>query len=375
MPDFIKINKPAYNKIRVLIAPLDWGLGHSTRCIPIIKKLLNADYEVIIASEKAQMQLLKDEFPSLVFLSLPGYRLKYGTKNLSTVLKIILQIPKILIQINRENKWLNGILRQENIDIIISDNRYGLYSRKIISVFLTHQLYIKTVFGKTVERKLQQLNYKYINQFSVCWVPDFENDNMLAGELSHPKIFPKIPVQYIGPLSRFEKKKPAIIYKLLILLSGPEPQRTILENIFLDELKFYEEKTILIRGLPGEKNVIKASSDIEIHNHLSSSELNIIICHSEIVICRSGYSTIMDLARLGKNSIMIPTPGQTEQEYLADYLSQKKLAMKINQNDFSLREALEAFAEFSFRKYEEEENQLLDAAINKLTEQFHASKK
>jgi uncharacterized protein (TIGR00661 family) len=375
LSDTFKINDLNNAKIKVIVAPLDWGLGHATRCIPIIRQLLKADYEVIIAAEKAQMHLLKDEFPTLRFVSLPGYRLKYGRKSVITTLKIFLQIPKILIQINREKRWLNIFLKKENIDAIISDNRYGLHSKKIISVFITHQLYIKTLFGKKIEKKLQHLNYKYIDKFSLCWIPDFEKNDFLAGELSHPKIFPKTPLWYIGPLSRFEKKDTPSVYKLLILLSGPEPQRTILENIFLNELKSYKEKTILVRGLPGEEKLLQISLYVEIHNHLSAFELNEKICQSELIICRSGYSTIMDLLRLGKKSIMIPTPGQTEQEYLANYLFEKKIALKICQKKFSLREAIECAEKFSFEKYQEENNQLLHDAISNLTLMLNNSKR
>ncbi len=314
------------------------------------------------------MELLKTEFPSLKYLNLKGYRLKYGGNGLFTVFKIICQIPKILIQINREKGWINDIIDKENIDIVISDNRYGLYSQKIISVFLTHQLQIKTPFGEMIEKKLQQINYKYINQFSVCWVPDFEKEKILAGELSHPKKLPKIPVRYIGLLSRFEKKKTSVIYSQMILLSGPEPQRTVLENIFLRDLKSSDEKIILVRGLPNEKKMIDVPSNIEIHNHLSASELNERILQSEIIICRSGYSTMMDLARLGKKCIVIATPGQSEQEYIADYLSEKKIVMKINQNDFSLHNAPDAAKKFPFKRYEEGDNKLLDDAIRELSE-------
>lgn len=308
-------------------------------------------------------------------MNLPGYRLRYGRKSVITTLKIFFQIPKILIQINRENRWLNIFLRSESIDAIISDNRYGLHSKKIISVFITHQLQIKTPLGKIADKILQKLNYRYIDKFSACWVPDFENNNSLAGKLSHPHIFPETPVQYVGLLSRFAKKETSTLYKILILLSGPEPQRTILENIILNDLKSFNEKTIFIRGLPGGKKIITAPSNVEVHNHLSAKELNEKICQSEIVICRSGYSTVMDLARLRKKSIMIPTPGQTEQEYLAEYLSKNKLILKINQNDFSLAQAIEAAEKFPYKELEEKNYNLLEEAIDKLKDSILNSKK
>ena len=354
--------------LKLLIAPLDWGLGHATRSILIINRLLEAGYEVIIASGGPQAQILQEEFPQLKMVRLPGYKFVLGSGRLTTILKICLQIPKLLIEIKKENRWLKDLLRSEKIDLIISDNRYGLYSKQVYSVFITHQLYIKTAFGQWIEKKLQALNYKFINRFSICWVPDNEKNHALAGILSHPDVFPKKPIQYIGNLSRFTKTESLPIYTLMVLLSGPEPQRTLLENKLIAELKHYPHKTIFIRGLPGEKQVLFISPSVEIHNHLSSVMLNEKIANSEWVICRSGYTTIMDLARMDKKSILIPTPGQTEQEYLADYLSKKKVALKINQEDFSLKEILEAAMKFPFEKFPEQNQDLLDTAIKNLTQ-------
>ena len=375
LQEFNKINTYQHTRPKLLIAPLDWGLGHATRCIPIIKNCLNTDCEVIIAAEKAQAQLLQNEFPQLKIVALKGYRLHYGQNSWQTIIKILIQIPKILTAINREKRWLQQFLEQEKIDAVISDNRYGMFSKKVLSIFVTHQLLIKLPFGKWAEKKLQALNYKYINHFSACWVPDVGNENALAGELSHPSMPPKTPVKYIGLLSRFEKKEVPIIYKAIIILSGPEPQRTILEKKIITELSEFKEKAILIRGLPNEKNSINISPLVEVYNHLSGTELNMKICQSEWVICRSGYSSIMDLMRLGKKSILIPTPGQSEQEYLGQYLLEKKWALKIAFNHFSLQQAINDAENFSFVKYNEGVEPLLDNAIENLLWEIKEQKK
>jgi UDP-N-acetylglucosamine transferase subunit ALG13 len=361
-----KINSSSLQKTKVLVAPLDWGLGHATRCIPIIRQLLIAGCEVIIASERAQKKLLQDEFPKLRFVELRGYRLKYGSKGWQTLPKIIFQIPKILIQINRENRWLKSFLQTENIDAVIADNRFGLYSSKLFCVFITHQLSIKTPFGNSVEKKLQRINYRFINKFDNCWVPDFEKENALAGKLSHPVQLPRTPVHYIGLLSRFEKIKTSFIKNnLLIILSGPEPQRTIFENLLLPQIKKFPGKIILVRGLPAEKNTLNVPG-IEIYNHLPASDLNKIICESDFVIGRSGYSTVMDLAKLGSKSILVPTPGQTEQEYLAEYLLENKIAFSTRQENFSLPGAIENAKYFSFVQKEFINKGLLESAIEEL---------
>jgi hypothetical protein len=213
--------KSTSSKPKILVAPLNWGLGHASRCIPIIKSLIINQSEVIVACGDSQKLMLQAEFPSVRFIDLPGYDLKYGQSKQLTLLKIIFQIPKILIRIKRENRWLKGFLAKEKMDAVISDNRYGLFSTEIFSVFITHQLRIKTPFGNKVEDMIQRMNYQYINKFSECWVPDFENEPSLASDLSHPNKLPVTHIRYIGCLSRFKKIETKIIENsLLIILSG-----------------------------------------------------------------------------------------------------------------------------------------------------------
>ena len=335
---------------KLLVAPLDWGLGHATRCVPVIRDLLKNDCEVWLAGEGAQEKLLREEFPSLPFLPLKGYRIKYGKSGLTG--KILLQVPSILRSIKEENKWLKEQVSNHGFDAVISDNRYGLYNEKVFSVLITHQLNIKTSFGKWSEKILQQWNYKLINKFNECWIPDDKGENNLAGELSHPIKLPSIPVKYIGPLSRFTSFSPlgdgGIKGHLLIILSGPEPQRTILENKVIDQIVNYPATATIIRGLPGEKNIIPSTNTIHFYNHLSSEELIREAMKAEFIISRSGYSTIMDIACVKKKSILIPTPGQTEQQYLAVHLMKKQFALCIDQKGFSLGKNIEEARNFEY---------------------------
>jgi hypothetical protein len=336
---------------KLLVAPLDWGLGHATRCVPVIRDLLKSNCEVWLAGEGAQEKLLREEFSSLPFLPLKGYRIKYGKSGLTG--NILLQIPSILRSIKEENNWLEEQVNKYRFEAVISDNRYGLYHENIFSVFMTHQLCIKSSLGKWSEKILQQWNYKFINRFNECWVPDEEGENNLAGDLSHPKTFPGIAVKYISALSRFSSFSPlgdgGIKDHLLIILSGPEPQRTILENKVVDQIVNYPGTTTIVRGLPGERNIIPSTNTIHFYNHLSSEELNAEAMKAEFIISRSGYSTIMDIAALQKKSILIPTPGQTEQEYLGNYLVKKQFAFCVDQNIFSLLKNIEEARNFEYR--------------------------
>ena len=333
-------------KPRILIAPLEWGLGHATRCIPVINELINQNCDVFIAAEGATFYLLKEEFPALNFLPLMGYRMKYSRGKKILPWKILSQFPKIVFTIYKEHQWLKRMVKQNNIDVVISDNRFGMYHKKIPSVYITHQLLIKT--GNTfTERIAQRIHNFFIKKYTECWVPDFEV-NGVAGQLSHPKKLPK-KIKYIGALSRFELNDAVKKYDLLISISGPEPQRTIFEDQILNDLRSYQGKILFIRGLPeNNKPLTFENPSVEIKNHLSAKQLNEAILQSDMILSRCGYTTVMDLVKLQKKAILVPTPGQTEQEYLAKYLMENKIFYTISQKDFILQKALTDVESFSF---------------------------
>jgi uncharacterized protein (TIGR00661 family) len=339
-------------KPRILVVPLDWGLGHATRCIPIITELIGQNCDVWLAGEGAQENLLRLEFPNLPFLALEGYRVQYSRSALGLLLSIFRQTHKILGAIKKENAWLQKMVREHAIDAVISDNRYGLYHPAIPCIFITHQLRIKSPLGKWSEKLLQKRNYHYINRFTECWVPDAAGDNSLAGDLSHPENQPAIPVKYLGILSRFDIKNiPGKKDHVVVILSGPEPQRTLLEEKIIKEISYYPGTATIVRGLPGLETFIPSTGMIRFYNHLAVDELNREIQEAEFVISRSGYSTIMDIMKLRKKSILVPTPGQTEQEYLGNYLLKKQMAICVSQKDFSIIPALQKARQFSYRHF------------------------
>jgi UDP:flavonoid glycosyltransferase YjiC (YdhE family) len=342
-----KINGGITKKLQILMAPLDWGLGHVTRCIPIIKLLLENGHNVTLAATGRHAQLLMDEFPQLEIMDLQGYGLSYSLKKTLTPWKIMLQIPKILISIKRERQWLDTHMTKRRFDVVISDCRFGLHHKDVFCVIITHQLQIKSPFGKWSEGFLRKMNYRFINRFNECWVPDFESSNNLAGQLSHPPVLPLVPVKYIGALSRFKHEARIKQYDLLVILSGPEPQRSALEDIVIKQLSRYEGKAALVRGLPGQASSISVPG-VDVFDHLPAANLCTIIASSKLIISRSGYTTVMDLIALRKKSILIPTPGQSEQEYLGKYLMQKKLCVCIEQHVFSLQDALQQAAGFEY---------------------------
>jgi len=337
-------------KTRILVAPLDWGLGHATRCIPLVRELARQGFEPWLAGEGAQAHLLKTEFPDLPLLSLPGYRVRYARTARGFVWKMLRQWAGLEKAIRREHDWLVQAAAEHDFRAIISDNRYGLWHPVIPSFFITHQLTLKNPLGKRAEKWLQRKNYRYIGRFTECWIPDHAGSDNLAGELSHPAVKPGIPYRYIGPLSRFTGKKiPEKKDHLLVLLSGPEPQRSILENKLIPGISRYHGSITVVRGLPDHPGIIPSTNMIRFYNHLPAAALEEEMAQAEWVISRSGYSTIMDLVMMGKKSILVPTPGQPEQEYLAAYLKEKKITFPVRQNEFSLETALRDARLFDYR--------------------------
>lgn len=334
---------------KILIAPLDWGLGHATRSIPLIMSLMEEGCTIFIAAEGQIKSLLQFEFPNATFLMLKGYKIKYTKQKRRLPLKIILQVPGILFSIYKEYQWLKKIVKEYSIDAVISDNRFGMYHTGIPSIYITHQLLIKTG-NKFSERIARKFHHWFIKKYIQCWVPDFEGKENIAGLLSHPEDLPA-NIKYIGCLSRFERHEPAQIkYDLLILLSGPEPQRAIFEELLLIQLQQFSGQVLLVRGQPGIKEILFSyngiRNNIQIKNHLTAKELNLAIEQAKIVICRSGYTSIMDMIKLQKKAILVPTPGQTEQEYLGLYSMQQKLFYSVHQDEFLLNEVLETVNTF-----------------------------
>ena len=344
MSQFSNFPQIISQKARILLAPLDWGLGHATRCIPLMTNLIEScSAKITVAATGPQQAIIREAFPETQFLTPPLYDIKYHKNRAVTVARLVFAMPGILQTIRAEAKWLEAVLREQHFDAIISDNRYGLSNPAIPSYFITHQLLVKTAFGDAVNRLLQRRLYKLINRFSECWVPDYANEPSLAGELSHPAHLPAIPLRYIGPLSRLKAIPPNGNTQLLVLLSGPEPQRTLLENRILAQWNARPgESMVLVRGLPLEKTTLTPIRNARICNHLATDELSQELANARAVLCRSGYSSIMDLLPLEKQCFMVATPGQTEQEYLARFLAAQGRITAIQQHQLQLTELLAA---------------------------------
>ncbi|MEM1337723.1 MAG: glycosyltransferase [Bacteroidota bacterium] len=321
---------------RILVAPLNWGLGHATRCIPIIQALLQHNFEIFLASDGVALSLLQKEFPELPSFELSSYQIKYAEKGKNFKLKMLWDSPKVLKAMAKEKKQVKQLVKTHQIDAIISDNRLGVYYKKIPCIFITHQLNVLSGNTTWFSSKMHQ---GIIKKFKECWVPDVKGKPNLTGKLGHLKKA-KLNIKYLGPLSRFEKQPVTARYDLMILLSGPEPQRTLLEEKLLLELEQFEGKVLFVKGkIEGtqqRETRTLSKAKVEVVNFMQSKELGEAINTSGVIVSRSGYTTVMDLAKLEKKAFFIPTPGQYEQEYLAKRLEKQELVPYATQDNFSI---------------------------------------
>ncbi|GEC73387.1 conserved hypothetical protein [Flavobacterium flevense] len=317
----------------ILVAPLNWGLGHATRCIPIIKALQDNNHIPVIASDGIALDLLKKEFPYLKFLELPSYQIEYAKNGKYFKWKLLKNCPKMIEAILEEKRLVKKWIKKHDIDGIISDNRLGVYSKKVPSVFITHQLNVMTGNTTWITSLLHQ---NIIKKYTECWIPDVAENPNLAGELSHLKN-PDLNIKYIGPLSRMHPKEVAKKYDLMIILSGPEPQRGLLEEKLKKEIPLYKGNILFVKGIIEKEQKKEQTENVTFYNFMHSRQLDQAFNESQLIVCRSGYTSIMDLSKLNKKAFFIPTPGQYEQEYLARKFKKEGLVPYIEQELFSIK--------------------------------------
>lgn len=313
--------------MRILVAPLNWGLGHATRCIPLIRRFLSEGHDVILGGDGMSLEVLKKHFPELPFRELPRLDIHYSASN-NQIISLFLQLPKLIAYCLADYHYLKRLLREEHFDQVVSDNRFCLHNKQAYCIYMTHQLTIKMPKGlKWAEPLVRIMHYRLIEKYDRCWIPD-RQENGLAGELSHPKALPR-NAEYIGILSRFEnsgrQSDPKKENLTVAVLSGPEPQRTLFEKEILARYASNKQPLLLVKGKINSKNVPAEAAiapNIRIMQNMDDYELCSKLLAAKKIIARSGYSTLMDLATLGVlyKAELIPTPGQTEQEYLANYL-------------------------------------------------------
>ena len=323
---------------------LDWGLGHVTRSVPIIQGFLDEGAEIVIAGAGRAGDLLQKEFPQLSYIALPAYAPTYSGGDM--VLDMAKQAFHFLKVIDEEHKLLQSLIDEHQFDIVISDGRFGMHTKKRPCIMIAHQIALQMPgIMKLAEPLVNLKNRSYLNKYTEVWIPDHSTPQNLSGKLSHIKGLPN-SYKFIGPLSRLRNVDDKTIpNSVLVLISGPEPQRSTFQKLIEAQLPLSPYQFVIVEGRP-EKAITGNAHDNTIRSipYLTGTELSTEIAKADMIVCRSGYSSIMDLAALGKKALLIPTPGQTEQEYLAKHLSKHSNFVVQQQNKLDLKAGLAQLA-------------------------------
>lgn len=334
---------------RYLIAPLDWGLGHATRCIPVVRALLSRGQEVVIAAQGARAVLLKREFPELTIVPIVDYDIRYGTAVLGLYLRFPFMVLKVWRRAGRERRQLRALVREHRIDVVISDNRFGLHTPDAYCVYMTHQLCVKMPRGfGWLQRIVAGAHRRVVSRFDELWIPDVPGDGGLTGDLTRAYGIPD-PHRFVGVLSRFsdaaEVKEREAGLDLLVMISGPEPQRSLFEKRIRAELDEYDGRAVVLLGKPGPHRDREVHGQVTWLSHVSGQRAAALIRSAGAIVCRAGYTTIMELVSLDRRAVLVPTPGQSEQEYLADRMASRYGFVHASQRQFCLSEAVSKLSE------------------------------
>ena len=329
----------------ILYFILNWGLGHATRSIPVIRMLQQVGHRVVLVSTGRSLKLLQSEFPSTEYVDLPDYGIRYSRFGWALIPHLLAQMPRIFYALLREHHATEKLVKKYKADLIVSDNRYGCYSRHIPSFFMTHQLRFQLPKGMGWSAFISEwFNQIYFRHYKRIVVPDVAGEPNLSGDLSHKgRISTHPKLCYVGGLTSIvPQTRLSEDIDLLVLISGPEPQRSQFEERVLEQIHDVPGKRVIIAGRPEEvfSSYFSDDSDLEIHAHLQRETMASIIQRAKVIVARSGYSTLMELVPLNKRMILIPTPGQTEQEYLANHLKEHYFCLVGKQTTFDINAVL-----------------------------------
>jgi UDP:flavonoid glycosyltransferase YjiC (YdhE family) len=323
--------------LTILIAPLDWGLGHATRVIPLARYFLEHNCDIIFAATGAARNLLKREFPDLRFVDYPDYNIRYY-RYMPAYVAVLLQLPKFLWRLWREYYRLRRLIRAEHVDALVSDNRYALFNRDIPCAFISHQQLIKLpFFSKYFEVWTWLAVAFFARKYSFNWLPDYPAMPRLSGDLGH-----RFPLagsgRYLGPLVD-DCGNETEACDVLISISGPEPHRSGLRQLIVQQLtKLSGLHVVFLLGDPQASLVPQVLTGMQVHNHLPRRRLLALMRGARLLLCRSGYTTVMEAALCATPAIWVATPGQTEQEYLSSYLPTIGFGISRRQKGLDLAE-------------------------------------
>lgn len=384
------MTQPPMTPKKIIISPMNWGFGHAGRMIPLALELRKKGHEILFCADRYVIPMLRRELPGISIIETDGLRIRYFRK-IPLWISVLLHLPHIIAVSVMEHRELKRLVAKHNPDIIISDNRFGFWHKHIFSVYVTHMIRIPFPYAfRFMEPLGVWLHRKVIERFDLCLIPDFPGDLNLSGRLSHGVRLPR-NIVWCGPLSRFNTaagtgqfiNAPATVSAAstpvftapdpycCLILSGPEPQRSILKEMITAAATGMH--LVILEG-KGEHNTIVRSENFTVVSNPYTALMKAIITGSSAVISRSGYTSLMELVSLNKGAVIIPTPGQPEQEYLGEYFDKKWGFVTVNQDEIlRIKNLVSLMSQANAPGICEpglpSAGLLLDASIKRLTEQ------
>lgn len=288
---------------RILISVLNWGMGHVSRSIGIIYQLIKQENTVIIACDDSQKKIFSEYFPELQFISHEGYPFQFDGKG-NFRWDLTKRLSKLKTRLTEERKQVTSYVGQHNIDVVLSDHRYGFLSKDVPSVFITHQVNLPV---KWYEKIVDSFHKRLMSSFRFIWVLDFD-DSRLAGRLS--QVDKNDKCIHIGPYSRFMLYDKVISKSAtqLLVASGP----IIYAQLFVDN-QLDKQSAVNLKVIAPTDVVVPREFERVANNWHSQDQAFLV---AQKIISRPGYSTIMDAHFLECETEFYPTPGQEEQIYL-----------------------------------------------------------
>ncbi len=324
---------------KILISPLSWGLGHATRDVAIIADLLDRGHTVGVAATGAALELLSREFADLKFYDVPDYPSPYTSGGFS-IPRVLGLFPLIVREIAREHRTISRIIRREGYNLVISDNRFGAYAKDVPGLFISHQIRFSTPGNiESIERMMEVFNGRYHRNFERVIIPDNPpGPRSLSGKLGHAqRPVTRRKAYWAGIITDIRRQDVPQDIDYLVSIAGPKVTKDALREVIMGQIGGLSGRKFILLGDPGAEPEERLDGETIVKSHAQRDEMATLMNRAKFIITRSGYTTVMELAELGKKGILfIPTPGQTEQEYLSDYYEEMGWVHSVAQRRLDL---------------------------------------
>lgn len=313
---------------RILFAVHDWGLGHASRSLLLIRALVERGDSITVVSAAGDgMRLLQSELGDACrFVSYRDIPKPFSRWPAMFYLRMSLATPWVLARMRSEHRFVEALVAREHYDCVVSDSRFGMWSANIPSYCILHSLR-QIIPGRPrwMERLVERGQRDLTKGFTRILIPDIEEQQGLSGELGHDPVIDwgVDRLCYIGPLSGISRTDAPVDIDCFFSISGIEPQRSILEKRVLAALPQLDGRIVVTLGRPAQAGSCRQSGNATVHGYLDRKAQGEMLNRARLVMTRSGYTTLMELAELGQRALLVPTPGQSEQEYLARFHHQR----------------------------------------------------